>query len=153
MWGFLFLSLWCYAAWSSLPHATLPDLFRSFFLNKPNHVFQLDLFFMMLRCLMLYISCYAASTSLTHVKLLHALNMRSRYLNLILSLWCYAAWSSLPHATLLNLPLLVCNAAWCPLYQIMLFHLVFMMLGCLIFSVSCCAAWPSLPHAKVLDDP
>ena len=50
-------------------------------------------------------------------------------------------------------PLPQCNAAWCPLYHVMLFHLDFMMLRCLIFSVLCCAAGPSLPHVKVLGVP
>ena len=50
-------------------------------------------------------------------------------------------------------PLPVCIAAWCPLYQGMLSHLVFIMLGCLIFSISCQAAGPSLPHVRVLAVP
>ena len=73
----------------------------------------------------------------------------------------YAAWPSLLRAALLKLPIPVCNVARCPLYQVMLFHLDFMMLGCLIFSafvLSCWTfptsfqcAWFSLGHAKVSD--
>ena len=58
----------------------------------------------------------------------------------------FTCWTSEP-------PLPLCNAAWCPLYHVKLFHLDFMMLSCLIFSVLCYAAGPSLPQAKVLDVP
>ena len=93
------LSSWCYAAWSSLLHAAVPDLpyimlFCSIFTKLR---FSADLVFMTLHCLVLSASCYGASPSLPHVKLLHLLYFRSHYL--ILSFWRYAAWPSLPHAT------------------------------------------------------
>ena len=64
---------------------------------------------MMLRCLMLSTSCYAASLSLCHTKLLRVLLLFHFELVfmmlrcLMLSVPCYAASPSLPHVKLLHL--------------------------------------------------
>ena len=113
----------------------------------------LDFVFMILVCWVFTASFYAACSSLPLEKLLDDLDVLIGLRYLILSLRtlgcmifsasCCASEPSVP----------VCTAAWCPVIQVMLFHLDFMMLRCLILSVLCYAAGPSLPHVKVLDVP
>ena len=115
-------------------------------------------------------SCYAAWSSLNHVKLLDLVFIMPRCLIV-----------SIPHATLLNLPhrMSVCYVSWCSLSHVMLFDLVIKKVRSLIFGTSCyvlglpllwclcslyiveffvwsscCyAAWPSLPLVRLLGLP
>ena len=130
----LIFSASCYAAWPSLPHDAWCLL---------HHVILFDLVFVFFTLLdLLYIKphrlpltkpCFAAWSSLYHVRLPDLVFMMLGCL--VLSTSCCAASPSLPHVKLLDVVYirlwnLICSS-W------------FMMLGCLVFSMSCYAAGPS----------
>ena len=79
-------------------------------------------------------SCYAAWSSLNHVKLLDLVFIMPRCLIV-----------SIPHATLLNLPhrMSVCYVSWCSLSHVMLFDLVIKKVRCLIFGNLMLRSWPA----------
>ena len=134
MWGFLMLSLWRYAACSSLPHARL--LHRNY---------------LMVCCLVSSVSSDAtwfclhdatAWPSLLHATLLHF------------------SWTCPHDATLLDVIYFMLRCFTFPMsyqaaschscHSFFQFEIVFMMLRCLIFFTSCRSAWPSLHHVILL---
>ena len=140
---FAFRSFWC-----RLHGAKLFDLGTAWPLISMScyllYLLQIRFFsFMVLRCMMLPASCYPASHSLPHVKLLHAPCIRSSCL--ILSLGCYAAWPSLPRATSFK------SCRFISQHDITRLDLVSIILLCWVFTASFYAVWSSLPHASLLD--
>lgn len=118
-----------------------------------------ELVLTMLRCLMLSTSCYAASLSLCHTKLLRVIRVILSS-SLKLSSWCYAAWSSLLHAAVPDLPyiMLFCSiftklrfSAWSCLHDATLLGFICFMLRCFTLSTSCQTASPPLLQVTLFD--